>query len=308
MRIKNVLAAVCVILSFVLLVGCAAQKPDDDTERPKESSLDSREDIKENDAAGESEPAELTYLRAKIKENDSVVGVAYIDFVPDAENVRDYNYASDFSTNNIFNVYPFFYEYPVSVNMGAEMFAVVPSNPQSCVRVYKVNVNEDGELSVDRDTVLYENESGKPFILICNDNEAYSNVIITVSDGEKSVEFSPSLSRENGRDLVLAESCYDFTVNDIRAYSDEAHSFIIENIDEIRDGIEAGMTLRHCEDVFMYNHFVLKFQLGMYDEDNKFNVVREYLVDKYYTLAFYELEDDEQTIGWRVVGQGFRYD
>lgn len=307
MKLKNILtAAACIILCFALLTGCTSQKDDEITE-PSEgitSEVKDKVEKKKNDSA-ETESAELTYLRAKIKENDSSVGVAYIDFVADIEAVKDHNYASDFSTNGIFKEYPFFYEYPVSVKTGSEMFAVVPANTESEIKVYKVDFGDDGELHVDRKTVLYEDKTGKPFILLCNDNEAYSNVLIAVQDGDKTVEFSPSLSLENGRDLILKDGCYDFTVNDIRAYSDEVHDYLIENIDEIKDGVKNGMTLRLCDDVFMYNHFTLKFELGKYDEDYNFIVAGAYLVDEYYTLAFYEPENGEQTIGWRVVGNGF---
>lgn len=309
MKLKNILtAAACVILCFALLTGCTAQKDDEGVESTKGFSAENKEEAaeKKNDNV-EIEPAELTYLRAKIKENESSVGVAYIDFVPDIEAVKDHNYASDFSTNGIFKEYPFFYEYPVSVKTGSQMFAVVPANVNSEIKVYKVNVDDEGELHVDRNTVLYEDKAGKPFILLCNDHEAYSNVLISVKDGDKTVEFSPSVSLENGRDLILENGCYDFTVNDVRAYSDEVREYLVENIDEIKEGVENGMTLRSREGVFMCNHYTIKFELGKYDEDYNFIVAREYLVDEYYTLAFYEPEDGEQTIGWRVVGNGFEY-
>lgn len=307
MRIKNILmAAACIILCFALLTGCTAQKQDENTEPSNEFSSEIKEENKKNDT-DESEPSELTYLRAKIKENDSTVGVAYVGFVPNTEIIHDYNYASDYSTSNIFNVYPFFYEYPVSLNVGVEMFAVVPASTQSYVKVYKVNLDDNGDFIVDRDTVLYEDETGKPFVLLCNDHEAYSNVLITVCDGDETVEFSPRISIENDDGLVLGEGCYDFTVKDIRDYHSEAREYLTENIDEIKDGIENGMSLRWDDEVYMCNHYTLKFVLGKYDEDGTFDIAREYLIDEYYTLAFYEPEEDEKTIGWRVVGKGFEY-
>lgn len=306
MRNRTILTAACIILCFALLTGCTAQKQDENTEPSNEFSSEIKEENKKNDT-DESEPSELTYLRAKIKENDSAVGVAYVGFVPNNEIIHDYNYASDFSTSNIFNVYPFFYEYPVSLNVGVEMFAVVPASIQSNIKVYKVDVDDDGELHVDRDTVLYEDKTGKPFILLCNDHEAYSNVLITVQDGDETIEFSPSISLENGRDIVLGEGCYDFTVNDIRAYSDEAREYLTENIDEIKDGIKNGMRIRCDGEVFMYNHHTLKFVLGRYDEAGTFDIAREYLIDEYYTMAFYEPEEDEKTDGWRIVGKGLKY-
>lgn len=31
------------------------------------------------------------------------------------------------------------------------------------------------------------------------------------------------------------------------------------------------------------------------------------MIDEYYTMAFYEPEEDEETVGWRVVGKGLEY-
>lgn len=312
MKFKSIIMlTVSLVLCLSLFAGCGNQssdsKPTDNinVDSEKKTEIASGNPTESKTTQVVVEPAELVYLRAKIKENASAVGVAYIDFVPNIEAVKEHNYASDFSTNGIFKEYPFFYEYPVSVKTGSQMFAVVPANAKSEIKVYKVNIDDEGELHVDRDTVLYEDKAGKPFILLCNDHEAYSNVLIAVQDGDKTVEFSPSVSLENGRDLVLNDGCYDFTVNDVRAYSDEAHEYLVENIDEIKEGVENGMTLRSCEDVFMCNHYTLKFELGKYDEDYNFIVARAFLVDEYYTLAFYEPENGEQTIGWRVVGNGF---
>lgn len=314
MKIKNILtAAACISLCFAALTGCTVQKQDENMEQQNknaETSKDFSYEIeKENEVsvADEAEPAELTYLRAKIKENHSAVGVAYCGFVSNIESIHDYNYASDFSTNSLFRVYPFFYIYPVSINVGVEMFAVVPASTQSHITVYKVVLSDNGEFVVDRDTVLYEDASGKPFVFLCNDHEAYSNVLIIVQDGDETVEVSPRISIEDDRGLVLGDGCYDFTVKDIRDYRSEAREYLTENIDEIRDGMENGMILRWDDEISLYGHYALQYALGKYDEDGTFHVVREYLIDEYYTMAFYAPAWDEDTTGWRVVGKGFEY-
>lgn len=216
MKKKNIVTAACIILSFAFLTGCTAQEQNKHTESGKAFSSESKEENQKNNA-DESEPSELTHLRAKIKENNAAVGVAYIDFLPHAE-INANHHAGDFSTSCIFDIYPFLSEYPISVNVGLEMFAVVPASTQAYIKVYKVDFDDDGELFADRDTVLYEDKTGKPFVLLCNDHESYSNVLITIQDSDETVEFSPRISVENGNDLVLSEGCYDFTVNTVETY------------------------------------------------------------------------------------------
>lgn len=254
---------------------------------------------------GATDLSELTYLRAKIQENDSTVGVAYVGFVPNTEDVFEYNCASDFSTNNIFKEYPFFYGYPISVNVGHDMFSVVPLNESCHVKIYKVNFGKDGELYTDKDTVLYEDETGKPFFILCNEHEAYSNVLITVTNGDETVEFSPRISIEDDSGLLLADGCYDFTVKDIRDYVGEVRAYLSENIEEITDEIENGMLLLYNGEENLYGHYVLKYKLGYYDENADFQIVREYFIDEYYTMAYYEPDAGEKTKGWRMVGKGF---
>lgn len=315
---KNILAAtVCILFCVALLAGCAYQRPDENadtstapsTEAQKEENIETIENIEivEIENTQVSDPSELTYLHAKIRENGASVGVAYVGFVSNNQDVQAYNYASDFSTNPIFRDYPFFYEYPVSVNVGHDMFSVVPTGEQSQIKVYKVNIDEDGTLSVDRSTVLYEDKTGKPFFILCNDHEAYSNVLISVTSGNETVEFSPRISVESDEGLVLTEGCYDFTVKDIRDYIGEVGKYLAENIEQIRDGIENGFIIVYDSDEYLYGHYVLKYKLVKYHDDGNYEIARVYLIDEYYTMAYYEPEAGEETNGWRMVGKGFDY-
>lgn len=309
MKMKNILAALmCVIFFVTLLSGCTAQKPNENTDTSNDASLEAPKDGKKTETETEStDSAELTYLRTKIKETGATVGVAYVGFVSNNESVADYNYASDFSTNGIFKEYPFFYEYPVSVNVGHDMFCVVPVSTQSHIKVYKVNFGDGGELSVDKESVLYEDKTGKPFFVLCNEHEAYSNILIEITSGDETVEISPRIAIENADGLVLGEGCYEFTVKDIRDYKTAVKEYLSENVDEIKDGIEDGLILMNDYEEDLYGHYVLKFKLGRYDDDGNFYTSREYMVDEYYTFAYYEPEAGENTRGWRMVGKGFDY-
>lgn len=251
------------------------------------------------------ENIELISLRSSIAEKNCMLGVAflgYVDSESDETTVRGY-----VTDSTLAKTYPFLENCDPVLLEGAELYAFVPANKDTVVTVYRAEPSEDGNYIDHKDVPLYSGKSGEAVVLRCNISEVHANVLISVTDGKNTLEFHPTISLENGRDLVLGEGCYDFTFNDIRAYSDEAYEYLIENIDEIKDGIKNGMSIRYKGEVFMYNHYTLKYVLGKYDEDGTFDIAREYLIDEYYTLAFYELEENEKTIGWRVVGQGLEY-
>lgn len=335
MRSKKIISALFMFALCLLFAGCMAKEPSDTpaTDVPaaantQSSTEASKAETTESTAAPTAkateastsakttktakkdepaEPAELTYLRAMLKENKATVGVAYIDFLPNAEEISKYAVAYDCSTNGIFNEYPFLARSEIALNRGHDMYALVPASKTAVITIYESGVDNEGNIKDNRSNVLYKGKAGEPVVIICNIHEAFSNVLISVKDGKKKVEFRPGISLENGRDIILTDGCYDFSYRDIRAYSTEASQYLSDNIDEIKDGVNNGLTLRYMNEVFMYNHFTIKFELGSYNDDYEFEVVREYLVDDYYTLAFYQPEDGEETVGWRVVGKGFDY-
>lgn len=334
MRSQKIISALFMFVLCLLFAGCMAQEPSDapssdvpaaantqssaeasnaetteSTAKATEASTSAKttETTKATKKDEPAEPAELTYLRAMLKENKATVGVAYIDFLPDAEEISKNAVAYDCSTNGIFNEYPFLARSKIALNRGHEMYALVPASKTAVITIYESGIDDEGNIKDVRSNVLYKGKAGEPVVIICNIHEAFSNVLISVKDGKKKVEFRPVISLENGRDIVLTDGCYDFTYRDIRAYSTEASQYLSENIDEIKNGIENGLTLRYRNEVFMYNHFTIKYELGSYNDDYEFEVVREYLVDDYYTMAFYQPEDGEETVGWRIVGKGFDY-
>lgn len=338
MRSKKIISVFFLFVLCLLFAGCMSQEPSDTpaTDVPAAANTQSSTEASKAETAEStasptakateastsekttevskakqedepSEPAELTYLRAMLKENKATVGVAYIDFLPDAEEISKYAVAYDCSTNGIFNEYPFLARSEIALNRGHEMYALVPASKTAVITIYESGVDDEGNIKDVRSNVLFKSKAGEPVVIICNIHEAFSNVLISVKDGKKKVEFRPGISLENGRDIILTDGCYDFSYRDIRAYSTEASQYLSENIDEIKDGVNNGLTLRYRNEVFMYNHFTIKFELGSYNDDYEFEVVREYLVDDYYTLAFYQPEDSEETVGWRVVGKGFDY-
>lgn len=296
---------ISVILIVSLLTGCSANKNGKiNGDNGASNALSSEKNSEITSMI--SEPAELTYLRSQIRENNASVGVAYIDFFINTENISTNTVAGDCSPSILFDKYPFLSKCKISLINGNVMFAIVPADKSSAVTVYKSGIDSNGNTKDERDNILFEGEAGAPVVLVCNDNESYSNVLISVKDGDKTVEFRPMQSLENGHDLVLTDGCYDFSVFDMRGYIDEANNYLCTNVKEISDGIKNGMHLNYVMDVFMYNHFALKFQLGTYNDEGIFDAKREFLIDEYYTMVFDQPDDEESGLitGWEVVCGG----
>lgn len=104
MKSKSMIMVLLSIILCVFLAGCmtqegnestadgvpaeaSSQSTTDSTEAKKEETTEpsstskSTETAKATGAAKTNEAAELTYLRAKIKENKATVGVAYIEYI-----------------------------------------------------------------------------------------------------------------------------------------------------------------------------------------------------------------------------------
>lgn len=315
---------ICVLSVIFLLAGCSqtGDKEQTDgeatsTEAAEEQSktentgtdieanatVEDNTDGKTNDDNEEdnyNEPSELTYLRSQIKENNALVGVAYLDFLPDTSNVSEYSLAVDRISSAMYEKYPFLERCPISFNEGNVAFAVVPASRNATVTIYRSSIDENGMYKDDTDKPIFQSEDGSPIVFLCDDNENYSNILISVKDGDKVVECRPMISLQNGRDIVLSDGCYDFTYYDIRGYKDAAYYYLSTYVDEIRDAIADGLSLSFESEEFMYNHYALKYSLGGYN-DGYFVCEKEYIIDSYYTLVHDSADSGDV---WQVVGAG----
>lgn len=305
MKKKGIFNAVlCGILVLSLLTGCSLigdNEPDDvTTTAPKTSQVQSTTETTTNDdfEINDDEPSELRNLRLQLKANKALVGVAYLDFLPDTVNVSKNSLAVDRISSAMFDKYPFLERCPISFNEGNVAFALVPTSQNVTVTIYRSSIDDEGMYKDETDKHLFKSEDGSPIVFLCNDNENYSNILISVKDGDKVIKFRPMLSLENGRDIVLCEGCYDFTYYDMRGYLSEANYYLSTYVDEIREGIESGLSLSYDSEEFMYNHYALKFKLGSYDDGN-FDCEGEYLIDEYYT-AYREPGE----LSWEIICGG----
>lgn len=284
MKKRKIFSTVFSVLLLVLvLTGCSASKQEnlESTVKDNSKAVSSKSDSQTT--VSNDEPDELKYLRLQIEANKALVGVAYLDFLPDTVNVSENSLAVDRIASAMFDKYPFLERCPISFNEGNVAFAVIPASQNVTVTIYRSSIDEEGMHKDEKDKPLLKSEDGSPIVFLCNDNENYSNVLISVKDGDKVVEFRPMMSLENGRDIVLSEGCYDFTDYDIRGYLSESYYYLRTYVDEIREGIESGLSLSYDSEEFMYNHYALKYKLGKYNDGGNFDCKGEYLIDEYYT-------------------------
>ena len=133
----------------------------------------------------------LERLRDEIRASGNTVGVAFLGYVDsDSSEVdlRDYMYQSELGST--------YYFLPMSwllMYEGQELYAIVPASETATVTIYAFDVFEDSEYAVDTSMPLSVSEPGEPIVVMCNLSEIYSNVLISVTDGDETLEFHPML-------------------------------------------------------------------------------------------------------------------
>lgn len=237
---------------------------------------------------------ELTVLRNTITENNSMLGVSFLGYVSseDDENaVREYINNSVLAQN-----YHFLKEASTVLLEGAELYVFVPANDNITITVYNAEPSEDGTRIERGNTPVYTGKAGETIVLRCNLSEIYSNVMISATDGTKTLEFQPIISLENGQ-MVHEQGCYDITVygNDDLAV-ERAAERLLENA-EIKAAIEKGKSLMYTGDMQNIDGMqCFVFALGT---DNEDQFVREeyYAVSDNLIYAYYPEQDS-----WEILG------
>ena len=249
----------------------------------------------------EANSAELAVLRAKIKEADCTVGIAFVDFV--TEGLSEEDTATYLSHSETIETYPFLNNLKMVACDGLELFLLVPKSEKSIITVFPSVLTDKGELTVQKDKVIYQSAPGEPIALRCNTNENYSNVWISVTDGGKSCEFSPMISLQDGWSIALEEGCYDFSIDHIRKYVDMVYTMLPKTYPDIQKSLDSGKELVFADDFYFCNQKMLRFELGTYtvDDSEKTN----FTCEMQYAVAFdatYAMNPKDHK--WYVIGAG----
>lgn len=266
-----------------------------ESENSEKTSVETSKETSEENSKESSEEKDdptLSALRETIRKNDSMVGVAFVGYVNSESTEKD---LSDYLKNSACaKKYPFLSDCNPVINEGAEMYAFVPSDNNCTITVYKADISEDGEYIDYKDTPLYQGKAGESVVLFCNLSEIYSNVLVSVTDGTKTLEFRPMLSMMDGH-LARQDGCYDFSVyNSDGETSDlvqSAYDLLMSN-DEVRRCCEQGMAMLYTGDSQIVDgNECLLFALGTEQED-------QFVREQYYavsgdTVYYYDEIDDE---------------
>lgn len=223
----------------------------------------------------------LERLQDEIHASGNTVGVAFLGYVDSGSSevdLRDYMYQSELGST--------YYFLPMSwllMYEGQELYAIVPANENTTVTIYASGITEWGEYADDTSMPLHVGLPGEPVVVLCNLSEIYSNVLITVTDGDETLEFHPMLSMEDGH-LAETPGVYDFSIYlDI---PDEATVQLamerLMQMEEVRAAMQQGMVLLNTDIVQRISgHNCLLFSLGTDHEDHYVSEILLAVSDEY---------------------------
>lgn len=245
------LGVMLLLVSFVCGCGLKTRKTNSDPDGSKHQNgqlvtIPGDNKIADDDKA-EAEASELSILQKQIGQNSCGAGVALLGYVDSELSMTDLSIYLE--ANAFIEIYPFLSDAAYFMTEGQELYAIVPPNDKGRITIYASEITEEGEYIDEKSTPLFQGKPGEVLVLRCNFSEIYSNVLISVTDGGSAMEFRPSISLKDGH-LTELEGVYDFT--EYEDFSDgqsiEIALEILQEIDEVRQGLEQGMSLMYIGD------------------------------------------------------------
>ncbi len=157
-------------------------------------------------------PAEedtLTLLRQEIADSGSLLGVAYLGVMADA----DSDITAWLADSGWTQTFPFLAELTAQQTVtrpGNEVYCIVPADEKAGLTVRAYDLLDDASPAGD---VLYESDGGAPVCLRGNVSDIMPNMEVTVSGAGGETVYRPALSLMDGAVSVIADggSVYDFT-------------------------------------------------------------------------------------------------
>lgn len=298
-------AMVCVLL----FAGCEAKKPSDGTSASDTSqsnvsaeTVGATENKISTTALAQTDSIELKALREKIKGANKSVGVAFVDYV--GGSLSDEDVATYFEHTEILKEYPFLKDAQMKVLDGEQLFVFVPADEKGVITLYATELNDEGEVEVKKDKPICVGKAGMPLAVRCNVSEVYSNILVSVTDGDKTCEFHPMVSLADGVTLDLKEGCYDFSIDNIRKHQDEAYYILSNNITEVKEALDNGYDIVDDGNFYFCNQMMIRYKLGKYNENGD-----GFVCKKQYAVSFDAIyAQDPETHQWYVIGAGLKND
>ena len=150
----------------------------------------------------ETDSAALSALRQEAAAADCPCAVAYLNFTFDA---------ADFPAipDALKETCPFLADAVCVDALGEDVYAIVPTDSNARLSVYRCELNEAGEMVVQGKSIC-DVSGGGVVLLRCNISDIYRNTLVRVTDGSgQGFDFSPFLSLKDGR--LGTTGVYDFT-------------------------------------------------------------------------------------------------
>ena len=295
---KYILTLITALIILALVSGCTKKQSDKHDLTENGTADIALETTVQNDT-------DLSRLQKTILENNESVGIAYIGYVGYEANEQDvYNFVNG---SQYANKYDFLHNSPLVNAGGAELYAVVIADTEYLASVYRADITDNGEYSVNTDDALYD-YSGKGidyFLLRCNESEIHSNVSLYFKKGNDSFSIFPMLSGMDGH--LVAEKFYDFSIYMDYGDNSEAEDRNVEiareillESQEVQYYINVGMSVQYTGQINeIEGRPCLIFVLGTNRDD-------QFVRERYYGVCdnliyFYDTLNDK----WEVLGKGY---
>lgn len=248
----------------------------------------------------------LAALQSDIRASDSIVGIAKAAFID--QDLSDKDAELELRNSELAKSYPFIENTKFAARQGIVLFVLVPVDAQTKITVYPVEtavVSERLELKTLRDVVICESEPGEPIAIRCNDNENYSNVLVSVTNGERTVEFYPMISLEDGWSIALYDGCFDFSLRDIRAYIYPATMLLPDYISEIKESLDNGYEMIYGGEISLNDQTMLCFELGKFTSNEEGYSSDGFVCERQYAVSFdATYAKNVNDADWQKVGVG----
>lgn len=298
---RSVLCPLAVMLILITLAGCTIRPrpgPDSSSARSPASTVPPAESTAPATAPSTPYDMDLLRVQEQIQQSGCVAGVAYLGFLDGSLPLSEV--AVYLEASGLIETHPLLLTDSLFVTPGYELYVIVPATAAGTITVHPAGLNDRGEYTYDTNQTLYEGPPGEPVVLRCNYSDIFSNVVITATDGGGAIQFSPSLSLEDGS-VNLVPGLYDFTVYEEQPGDDavEAGDAILRQIDEVQTALNRGMQLVYTGDKqLVEGKTCLLYAVGT-DRDGQFVREQIYGVSGGYVYAYDALNDV-----WVVLGFG----
>lgn len=178
------------LVAVFLLAGCSGAKKD-----AKIADFDKNKDV--------------VRIKSEVKENERLFGIAFLgyaqgDYEDVKEVLREKEYYSHFSFLETMTEERFF------ENEGNEVYAIVPLDDSVTITVNKYEFDEKFNFTTGEEIIKISD--GQPFAVRGNVADFIPNIIIKAEKGNRSTEYTPTLSGEDGKLHIMNNEVYDFSV------------------------------------------------------------------------------------------------